>query len=404
MEKMLPIQKRLWAEIDLDAVKHNFHEAKRASREGVKVCCVIKANAYGHGAVELGRVYEDEGADMLAVSNLEEALELREGGIKLPILVLGYSPAECAEALAKYDVEQCVYSEEYAESLAECARAAGVVVKTHIKIDTGMGRIGFICRENAEEPSALAAAERACLLEGLLPVGIFTHFAVADGGEDGDEYTAEQNSAFLRAIDYLESRGISFAVKHCANSAAIYDHPECAFNMVRAGISLYGEPPSAEMRSVPDLRCTMTLRSVISNVKTVYPGESVGYGRTFVAEKPMRVATVPIGYADGLFRLGSGGADVFTVSGVGAPVLGRICMDQTMIDVTDIDGVKMGDEVIVFGDGGVFSVSDMARACKTIEYEIFCAISRRVPRVYIADGRVVSVRDYILSDKLNEKR
>jgi alanine racemase len=265
-------------------------------------------------------------------------------------------------------------------------------------------RLDEVCRENPEESSALAAAERACLLEGLSPIGIFTHFAVSDGGDDGDGYTAEQNDAFSRAIDYLESRGINFSVKHCANSAAIYDHPEYGRDMVRAGISLYGVPASSDVRNTADLKCTLTLKSVITNVKTIYPGESVGYGRTFVAEKPMRVATVPIGYADGLFRLGSGGADVFTVSGVGAPVLGRICMDQTMIDVTDIDGVKMGDEVIVFGDGGVFSISDMARACKTIEYEIFCAISRRVPRVYIADGRVVSVRDYILSDKLNEKR
>lgn len=392
MSKLDFCQKRTWAEIDLDAVKHNFFEAKGRTGDGVRICCVIKANAYGHGALKLAEVYSAIGADAFAVSNIEEALELRRGGITLPIIILGYTAPECAELLAKNSIEQCVYSLECAMALSKCAASAGVSVRVHIKIDTGMGRIGFPCRsERCELEDALAA----CTLPSLVPVGIFTHLADADSGDAGEEFTRGQVNNFLRAVDFLESNGITFEVKHASNSAAIFDYSEYGFDMVRAGISLYGEPPSRALRNPPGLWTTMTLRSLISNVKTVYPGESVGYGRTFTAQREMRVATVPVGYADGFFRSASGGRLSLTVCGKAAPVLGRVCMDQTMIDVTGIDGVKIGTPVSIFGNGALMSATDMADALGTISYEIFTDVARRVPRVYIEDGKVSSIVDYL---------
>lgn len=385
-------QKRLYAEIDLGGVRHNFYAAKAAS-PGKKIICVVKANAYGHGAVQLSRLYEKIGADMLAVSNIEEAMELRAGGVTLPILVLGYTAPESAELLSKNGIEQCVYSLEYAKALSGCAIAAGVTVRAHIKIDTGMGRIGFLCRsDKCELQEALAA----CRLPAILPVGIFAHFAHSDGGDAGEEFTRGQAENFSRAVDFLESNGIAFEVKHASNSAAIFDYPEYGFNMVRAGISLYGEPPSRVLRNPPDLRTTMTLRSVIANVKTLYPGESVGYGRTFVAEKEMRVATVPIGYADGFFRSASGGRVALTVCGKSAPILGRVCMDQTMIDVSGIDGAEIGTPVSIFGKDALMSATDMADALGTISYEIFTSVARRVPRVYVENGEIVDIVDYLV--------
>lgn len=385
-------QKRLYAEIDLGGVRHNFYAAKEAS-PGKKIICVVKANAYGHGAVQLSRLYEKIGADMLAVSNIEEAMELRAGGVTLPILVLGYTAPDCAELLSKNGIEQCVYSLEYAKALSECATTADVTVRAHIKIDTGMGRLGFLCRsDKCELQEALAA----CRLPAILPVGIFAHFAHSDGGDAGEEFTRGQANNFLRAVDFLESNGITFEVKHASNSAAIFDYPEYGFNMVRAGISLYGEPPSRVLRNPPDLRTTMTLRSVIANVKTLYPGESVGYGRTFVADKEMRVATVPIGYADGFFRSASGGRVALTVCGKSAPILGRVCMDQTMIDVSGIDGAEIGTPVSIFGKDALMSATDMADALGTISYEIFTSVARRVPRVYVENGEIVDIVDYLV--------
>lgn len=386
-------QKRTWAEIDLDALKHNFFEAKRRAKAGVRICCVIKANAYGHGALKLAELYANLGADAFAVSNIEEAIELRAGGVTLPILILGYTAPDCAELLSKNGIEQCVYSLEYAKALSACATAAGVTVRAHIKIDTGMGRLGFLCRsDKCELEEALAA----CRLPAILPIGIFAHFAHSDGGDVGEEFTRGQAENFSRAVDFLESNGISFEVKHASNSAAIFDYPEYGFNMVRAGISLYGEPPSRVLRNPPDLRTTMTLRSVIVNLKTLYPGESVGYGRTFVAEKEMRVATVPIGYADGFFRSASGGRVALTVCGKPAPILGRVCMDQTMIDVSGIDGAEIGTPVSIFGKDALMSATDMADALGTISYEIFTSVARRVPRVYVENGEINGIVDYLI--------
>lgn len=375
----------------MDAVDANFRAVRNAVAPSVKVCCVIKADAYGHGAVSLARRYEQLGADHFAVSNVEEALELRRGGISLPILILGFTPAECAEILARHEIAQCVYSHEYGAALAKEAERAGVRVKIHIKLDTGMGRIGFRSEQ-------LEEAQEVCRMPALVPEGIFTHFAVADESEDGDTYTKEQTARFSDGVAFLEKRGIRFSIRHCANSAAIFDHPECHFDMVRAGIVLYGFAPSDRMRTLPPLIPAMTLKTVISHVKELDRGESVSYGRTFVTEQPTRVATVPIGYADGFSRRLGNGRYALKLGNGYAPIIGRVCMDQLMLDVTDLP-CAIGDEVTVFGNDPQCSADAMARINETINYEISCNVAKRVPRIYISKGEVQGVMDALISEE-----
>ena len=393
MKKMLSTQKRFWAQIDLDAVKYNFLQAKKAIKVGVKICCVIKANAYGHGAVALARFYERIGADYFAVSNIEEALELRMGGVKKPILVLAYTNPECAAIIAENDIEQCVYSTEYAKALAAVAEREGVKVKVHIKLDTGMRRLGFLVDDERDE---LEEALSVCKLPSFITTGVFSHFAHADGGDAGDEFTAEQARKFAFGVRYLEERGVRFSVKHLSNSAAAYEYPEHCFDMVRMGISLCGEPTSPHLRRPLDLKTTMTLRTIVSNVKTVLPGETVGYSRTFTAKRETRIAVVPMGYADGIFRRSSQEGLFFTVNGKPAPLIGRVCMDQTVLDVTDIEGVELGTPVTIFGTGALLSVNEAGDILGTINCEMFTNVSRRVPRVYIENGEISEVVDYLI--------
>ena len=361
-------QKRLYAEIDLDAVKHNYLAA-RASCPGKIVMCVIKANAYGHGAVELGKLYESLGAEMLAVSNIEEAMELRRAGISVPILNLGYAPAECADILANENIEQCLPSLEY-------------------------GRIGFLCR--SEEENELEELLTAARLSSLSVVGAFTHLAIADTGDAGEEYTRGQAKMFNFAIEHLKKNGIDPGLLHLSNSAAIYEYPDLAINAIRPGISLYGETASHDYRSTPDLKVTCTLRTYVAYVKNIRKGDSVGYGRAFVADKDMRVATIPVGYSDGLLRGYSYGKGIFTVNGKPCPVLGRMCMDQTMIDVTDAGEVSLGTPVTIFGNGAVKTAGTLADTVGTIPHENITNISRRVPRVYFEGGRIVKITDYMV--------
>ena len=344
MSTIQGIRRRTWAEIDLDRAAQNFRVVRSTVGKHVKICCVIKANAYGHGAIRMAAFYQSMNADYLAVSNVEEALQLRAHHITLPILVLGYTPEECAGILANNQITQTVYSYDYGKKLARCASDLGVRVKIHIKLDTGMGRIGFLCR--SDMPNELQLVEEICREPALIPEGIFTHFAVADENEEGDEYTQKQLDFFLRGVSLLEDRGIRFAIRHCANSAAIFDHPEAHLDMVRAGIVLYGLHPSQKMRQHPPIQPIMTLKTVISHLKTIYAGESVSYGRTFLANRETAVATVPIGYADGLWR-GNGMTGCYMlVQSRYAPIIGRICMDQLMLDVSEID-CQVGDVVTV---------------------------------------------------------
>ncbi|MBR4201005.1 MAG: alanine racemase [Oscillospiraceae bacterium] len=396
---MQGIRKRTWAEINLDSAAWNYQQIRKAVRPETKVCCVIKANGYGHNAVRLAALYESLGADFLAVSNLEEALQLRQGQISLPILILGYTPPECAGVLAKQNISQCVYSRSYGEALSQAAMSDGVRVKMHIKIDTGMGRIGFQHRNGHSE---LADALAVCKLPCLKAEGIFTHFAVADEAEDGAEFTADQYENFIDAIDRLGCYGIEFALRHCANSAAIFDKPvvddlpDVHLDMVRAGVVLYGLAPSGVTRNLPELKPVMALKSVISHIKTIEAGDTVSYGRTYTAEQPRRVATVPIGYADGFWRLNGNGNCSMLVREQLCPVIGRVCMDQLMLDITDTEGISVGDIVTVFGDAnGLTSADKIAAHTGTINYEVVCAVGERVPRFFLQDGVPVDVSDSI---------
>lgn len=391
-------QKRFWAEIDLNAVEFNYKQIKKSLKDGTKICCVIKADAYGHGVEELSEIYEELGADWFAVSNVEEAIQLRKNGRKIPILILGYTPPECAELLAKYGISQSVFSDEYAEKLQKCAGLAGVNVNIHIKIDTGMGRIGFCFKKRNDETEVTDTIAKVCKCKNLIPEGIFTHFASADEGKSGEEYTKFQYDNFTRAVSALENKGVKFKVRHCSNSAGIFDYPDFQFDMVRAGIILYGANPSDEVLNPFELKPVMSLKSVISQLKTVNDGDFISYGRTYRAEGTKIIATVPVGYADGFRRANSKNGTHLIVNGTRAKIVGRVCMDQIMIDVTDIPNVKEGDIVTILGKDGneEITADEIAGNNDTISYEVFCDVSKRVPRIYIKDNKTVKIVDYII--------
>lgn len=391
------IQKRTWAQIDLDAAAHNLAVIRRRIGEKPLLCCVIKADAYGHGAVRLAKEYEALGADWLALSNIEEALQLRRAGVSLPMLVLGYTPPEAALELAENNISQCAYSAEYCAALSENAVRSGVSVKIHIKADTGMSRLGFYFQDAVRDAAAVEEITAACRLPGLIPEGIFTHFAVSDGGADGEAYTRRQLSCFTALVAALGEKGVTFPICHCANSGATLDYPESYLDMVRAGVILYGLEPSEDVAQPDDFRPVLSLKTVISHVKEIEPGTDVSYGRTYTAQSRVRVATVPIGYADGYSRQLSN-RGFMLVHGVRCPILGKVCMDQCMIDVSAVPAAQVGDTVTVIGrdGGGEITVDELAALLGTIHYEIVCGISKRVTRVYLKDGKEDSVFDCIL--------
>ena len=400
---MTEIIRRTWAEIDLDALANNYRRVREAADPKARVCCVVKADGYGHGALRISAELQSLGADWFAVSNLEEALQLRRGGIERPILVLGFTPPEEAAALSEGNISQCVYSTDYAEKLSLCAGAVGVKVKIHAKIDTGMSRLGFYFQDIFRDEAAIDEVIRACSLPGLIPEGVFSHFAVSDEGKEGDAFTMRQFGCFKEMSEALVRAGVGGdkpPLRHCANSAAVFDYPLSHLDMVRAGVVLYGLYPSGQLRARPDLRPVLSLRSVVSHVKTLLPGATVSYGRKFTAEHEMRVATVPVGYADGYPRaLGPGGAAVL-IRGQRCPVIGRICMDQLMADVSGVEGAAMGDRVTLIGlDGGEeITAGEVAGWEGTINYEVVCALSKRVPRVYLNGGKVESIYNQLLNE------
>ncbi len=369
------IAKRLWAEVDLGAIRHNYNEIRACLKPETKLCCIIKANAYGHGEEAVASFYEEIGADYFAVSNLEEALHIREAGVRTPILILGFTRADLAVVLAEQNITQCLFSEDYAKKLSACAVAHGVQVKVHIKVDSGMSRIGF---RSAEE------AWPACSLPGLAYEGIFTHFASADEGDGGEAFTRGQYERFMSVVTGLEARGMHFTIRHCCNSAGIMDFPEYQLDMVRAGIILYGIDPSGEVRHHLDLIPAMTLRSVVSMVKTIHAGDVVSYGRRFKAEHDMVLATIPVGYADGFFRANFRNGTKIWVNGVPCPICGTVCMDQLMVDASAVPHlVEGGSEVVIFGRAPYPTAETLAEANGTIPYEILCAVGARVPRVFV---------------------
>ena len=394
--------RRTWAEVDADAVKHNFSIIRNAVDEKSGIMCVIKADGYGHGAVFLARLYEEAGASWFAVSNIEEAMQLRENGISLPILILGFTPACLAGELAANNISQAVFSLDYAKELSEYAVKENVSVKIHIKLDTGMSRIGFMYQNIERDQHSLEQIKTACALDGLVSEGIFTHFALSDEGADGEVQTLHQYECFSDGVEKLTASGIRFSLVHCSNSGAIMDYPQTHCNCVRAGIILYGLAPSWKVQHQLQLMPAMKIKSVIAQIKTVEEGTAVSYGGTFVTSTPTRIATVPIGYADGYSRSLSNRA-YMSVGGKRAAVIGRVCMDQVMLDISDIENVKVGDEVTVIGDGsdGAMSFDDVAEMTGTINYEVVCLVGKRVPRVYIRNGENVGIMDSIAGKHAN---
>lgn len=396
---MTAFLRRTWAEVDVDAIKHNYNIIRQTVRKDADIMCVIKADGYGHGAVFLAKLYEELGADKFAVSNIEEAMQLRESGVKLPILILGFTPAEMAKQLADNDISQAVFTDEYANELSRFAVRDNVNVKIHIKLDTGMSRIGFMYQNTERDAQSIDLIERVCHLPNLIHEGIFTHFALSDEGEDGVVPTTHQLDCFVNAVERLRERGIEFETVHCSNSGAIIDYKQANFDCVRAGIILYGLSPSEKLAGKLDLQPAMRIKSVIAQIKTVAAATPVSYGGTFVTDRPTKIATVPIGYADGYTR-SLGNRAYMTVRGKKAPVIGRVCMDQVMLDISGIDDVRVGDEVTVIGNGSdnALSFDDIAKLTGTINYEVVCLVGKRVPRVYLKGGKNIAIMDSLRSD------
>lgn len=377
---MHDLQTRTWAEIDLSCLKHNYLALRELLPRGCRFLGVVKANAYGHGAVPVAKKLEELGADYLGVASLDEGAELREAGIRLPILILGHTSPAYADDLLRYDITQTVFDLEEAALLSAAAEKAGKKLKVHVKADTGMSRLGVLCDEEHMDAAAETIAA-ICSLNGLKPEGIFTHFAVADTDE---EYTMRQFTRFLAILDRLEKRGVTFQIRHCAASSAVLNYPCTHMDMVRPGIALYGHYPSDGMEALCPLMPVMELKTRVAAVRALPAGTSVSYGCTHTLERDSRLAVLPIGYADGFFRLFSDRLEVL-VHGQKASITGRICMDMCMIDVTDIPDVKEGDVVTVYGaeGGAVQPIENGAGLVGTIQYELLCAVSQRVPRIYL---------------------
>ena len=384
--------KRTWAEISLEAIRHNFKEIKSRVGGKAKICCVIKADGYGHGAVEVAHLYEKLGADFFAVSNIDEGIEIRNSGCTLPMIILGYTPVSDAKRLSDYNISQAVFSLEYAKSLSEECVKNDCSVKIHIKIDTGMSRIGFMCQEFPRDYNSIREIYEACNLKNLELEGLFTHFCVSDEAMEGKEFTYRQYENFRYVKEELEKSGLDIKISHCSNSGAIEDYSDTYCDMVRAGIILYGLAPSGKLQGKFDLIPAMTLKTAVAYVKELKKGATVSYGRTFTAENDMKIATVPIGYADGYIRQNAKDGYML-VNGKKAKIVGRICMDQTMLDVTDIENVNTGDEVIVFGTGenGEPTADSIAQNTDTINYEVVCLVGKRVPRIYYRNGKITDV-------------
>lgn len=384
MEK---IMRPVWAEIDLDAIAYNIKNIKNLIGDK-ELIAIVKADCYGHGAVDVVPTLLENGASRLAVAMLTEGIELRENNIEAPIVILGYTPTYLGEDLIRYNIEQTVYDLDYAKELSEIALSLNKRAKIHIAIDTGMGRIGFLPNDET-----VKIINEICDLKGLEVVGIFSHFSTSD--EKDKSYTKEQFLKLKKVIDDLKSHGIDIPLKHLSNSGAIIDMPETYLNAVRPGIILYGYYPSNEvLKNNLSIKPALTLKAKIAHVKELDEGMYIGYGKTFKTYKKTIVATLPIGYGDGYPRALAENAKII-VNGKFAKILGRICMDQCMIDVTDIENVKTGDEVILLGEAESlkFNADDMAEVLGTINYEILCMLNSRVPRVYIKNKEIIKVRN-----------
>jgi len=388
--------KRTWAEVSLDNLEHNYRELRRHIPEHCRFLGVMKADAYGHGAVPLSHALTDLGAEYLAVSNLEEAVQIRRGSIRTPILILGYTPPDYADNMVFLDITQEVHSLEYARELDASLAGTNYILNVHLKLDTGMTRIGFFAYDNDAALGELLEVSR---LQHLHIEGIFMHFCVADSLKPEDrQFTKLQFERFSAMLEKLAEHGVRPEIRHCCSSGATLLYPEYALDMVRPGIATYGMNPSADTAGILDLRPVMSVYTTIAQLRTVPANTSVSYGRTYTTPSERRVAVLPIGYADGLSRALSGRAD-FRLHGKTAPILGRICMDMCMVDVTGIPDVQVGDRLTLFGydeDGTLLPCERLSDALGTISYETLCGISKRIPRIYLEGGRQSEILQYIV--------
>lgn len=381
---------RTWAEINIDALKHNMKVIKSFVANNAIIMGVVKADAYGHGAITVAKTLLEHGAERLAVATLDEAVELRNAGIKAPVLILSDNEPECAEVIVDLDIIQGVYSIEAAKKISDAAIKLNKKAKIHVKIDTGMGRVGFLPCDAPEKVKTIAQ------MPNLEIEGIFTHFAVADEySEEANAYTQKQYTKFCNVCEKIKNeKHINIPIRHVSNSAAILRFPHMHLDMVRAGIILYGLWPSNDTKATKaDLKAIMTLKAAVSNVKEINQGEYLSYGCTYCAQQKMQVATIPVGYADGYMRIQSNKGFVYhEKSGKKLPIIGRICMDQMMVDAGFVSKgeILQGDTVVLFGDYDekMPTAESIASIANTINYEISCAISRRVPRVYIEGGKI----------------
>lgn len=367
-----------WVEINRKKAIHNFLEVRRAVGPNVKICAVVKADSYGMGSVELSKMYLENGVDMFAVAVISEAFELREEIKNKDILVLGYTPEEFYDDAINNDITLAIYDYELAEKLNEVAKTMNKKAKVHIKVETGMNRLGFLpTEENADKVQAIAK------MEYISIEGAFSHHAKAD---EKDKTTAhKQAGRFISFMKMLEERNVTIPVKHIANSATIIDMPEYYFDMVRPGIILSGFYPSDEVNMDEyKFEICVTLKARVANVKTIEAGEGVGYGHLFSANKTTVIGTIPLGYADGYSRLLSNKGYI-VVKGIKCPILGKVCMDQFMVDLSEVENPRIGDEAIIYGDGtdGAMTAEDVANMRNTISYEVLTNLGKRLPKIYI---------------------
>lgn len=381
---------RVYARIDLDAIASNMERMKQNLNPWTKIIAVIKADGYGHGAVQIAQMLE--GVEYIwgfAVATLDEAVVLKSEGIQKPILVLGCVFPDQYMEMLKYDIRMNVYSEEMAESISQMAAREGMTAYMHIKLDTGMSRLGFdTSKESVEAICRINKLKNVCM------EGIFTHFAKAD--EIDKTFTQKQIQDFIWMTEKLKEKNVVFQYEHCANSAAIIDVPEAHFHLVRAGISTFGLYPSEEVnKDNVRLKPALALKSHVAFVKEIEPGTPISYGGTYVSEQKMRIATIPVGYADGYPRSLSNVGHVL-IRGKKAPIVGRVCMDQFMVDVTNIDGVSFGDNVTLIGKDGneTITVEDLGELSGRFNYEFICDLGKRIPRVYVRDGKIAEQVDY----------
>lgn len=379
---------RVTANIDLDAICNNIINTRKLVDNTTKIMAIIKADGYGHGAVPIAKILDQIGVDAFGIAILEEGIELRRAGIHKPLLILGYTPKEQFKELIHYDITSTIFQYSAAEELSKEALKQNKTANIHIKLDTGMSRIGFSDKiENIKEIKKIAG------LKGIKIEGIFSHFACAD---ETDKTSAQkQLQRFLAFVKQLEAEGVLIPIKHIANSAGIIDLPESQLDMVRSGISTYGLYPSDEVnKNKLILKPAMEIKTHVSYIKEVDAGVGVSYGSTYVTTNKTRIATIPVGYGDGYPRLLSSKGRIL-IHGKSAPIIGRVCMDQFMVDVTDIDNVKQGDEVTLVGKDGDQSVSveEIAAMAYSFNYEFICNVGKRIPRVYYHQGKIIEVKE-----------